>query len=130
MYSRPATRQAIKNPTNVNRNNSTRLLFGEASVSADVVPQISSIEQVHHQVQILSILEGIVHVHDEGVVQLRQNLPFIHDRLYTSLRYNSGFGHLLHGVLLLGLLAFNLPNLAEATLADAVQVCEVALGEG
>ena len=40
-----------------------------------------------------------------------------------------GLGHLLHGVLLLGLLAVDLPHLPEPTLSDAVLVVEVLFGQ-
>jgi hypothetical protein len=67
----------------------TSLLFCESPVSANVVPQITPVQKVHDQVQVLSILEGIVHVDNERIVKLRQDLALIHDRLDATLRYNS-----------------------------------------
>jgi hypothetical protein len=37
-------------------------LLIESSVFGDVVPQVSSIQKVHHQVHVLPILKGIVHI--------------------------------------------------------------------
>lgn len=40
------------------------------SVSANVVAEITARQVVHHEVQILSVLEGVVHVDDVYVVEL------------------------------------------------------------
>lgn len=96
---------------------------------ANVIPQVSTVENVHHQVQVLSVLESIVHVYYEGVVQLRENLAFIDNGLNASLSYDSCFRHLLHRVLLLGLLSFDFPDFAETALTDTIQVDEVAFSE-
>jgi hypothetical protein len=59
----------------------TCLFLGESSVLADVVPKISTREQVHDKVKVLSVLEGVVHIDNEGVVKLRKDLPLIHHTL-------------------------------------------------
>lgn len=57
----------------------TCLFFRKTSVFANMVAKISSREQIHNQVQILSILKSIVHVDNKWIVELSQDLPFIHD---------------------------------------------------
>lgn len=75
-------------------------------------------------------MEGIVHVNDERIVELRENLSLVHYRLNTTLGDYTRFRHLFHGIGLLGLLTLNLPHLAKATFADAKLVIEVGFGEG
>jgi hypothetical protein len=94
-----------------------------------MVPEVSSIQQIHHQIQVLSVLESIVHIDQEGVVELGEYLSLVHNRLDTALGDDPGFRHLLHSVLLLGLLAVDLPDLPEAALSDAVLVVEVLFGQ-
>ena len=74
-------------------------------------------------------MEGIVHIDDERVVQLSEDLAFVHDRLNRPLGNDASLRHFLHSIWLLGLLALHLPHLAKATLADAVHVVEVGLCE-
>lgn len=109
----------------------TRGLFVEALVLADVVAQVTAVQQVHDQVERVSVLERIVHVHQEGTVQLRQNLPLVHDRLDAALREYSRLAHLLHGIqlLVLRLLPLHFPHFTEATLADAVVLLEMRLAD-
>ena len=131
MYSSPATTHAIKNPTQwmSNEKIDTCLVFCEAPVLADVVTKVTSIQEVHDKVEIFSVLKGIVHVHDKWIVNLSENLALVHDRFNASLCNNSGFTHFFHGVLLLRFLPFYLPDLAKATLANAVEVSKISLGQ-
>ena len=46
-------------------------LFVELSVPADMISQISSTEEVHDQVEVLSVLECVVHIDQERTVQKR-----------------------------------------------------------
>jgi hypothetical protein len=96
---------------------------------ADVIPEVPTVEEVHHEVEVLSVLERIVHVDYERVVQLSENLALVHDRLDRPLCNDSRFRHFLHSVRLLRLLTLHLPNLAEAALPYAVEVVEVRLSE-
>lgn len=61
------------------------LLFREASVLTDVVSKISTLHQIDHEVQIVSVLESIVHVHQERMVQLTEELLFVHYGIHASL---------------------------------------------
>jgi len=121
--------QAMKKPIN-SLESLTSLLFCELPMLADVVAQVSSTEVVHDQVNIVSVLEGVVHIDKEDVVQLRQMLPFAHDTLHRPFSDNPRFTHLFHGKLLLGLLLLDLPDLAEAAFADAMFVREGILRHG
>ena len=97
---------------------------------ADVISQIASIKKVHYQVQVLSILKGIVHVDNKRIVKLSEDLPLVHDRLDAPFSDNSCLGHLLHRVCLLRLLSLNFPNLSETAFANAILVVEVCFRQG
>lgn len=43
----------------------TYLLFIEVDLLVEVVSQVTPVEEVHHQEQVLSVLEGAHHVDDE-----------------------------------------------------------------
>ena len=96
----------------------------------NVIPQITSVKYIHHQIQVFPVLKSVVHVDYEGIVQLSENLTLIHDRFNASFCNNSGFRHFLHGILLFRFLSFNLPYFSKASFSDAVQVCEVAFRQG
>lgn len=135
MYSRPATRHATKKPTwrrwiifeIVVCLLLTSSLFVKATIPADVVPQVAAREVVHHQVEVLTILECIVHVDNEQVLELGKDLSLVDDWLDGPLGNNARLGHLLHGVVLLRFLALHAPHLSEATLADAEVIHKVCL---
>ena len=45
-----------------------RRLFIESAISADMVAEITSRQVIHNQIEVLAILERIVHVDEEGVL--------------------------------------------------------------
>lgn len=116
---------------------STRLLLTccrlvEFSVPTNMVTEVTSGEQVHHQVQIFPILEGIVHIDEKWMMlQLCENSALTHDGLDAPLGQNSRLAHLLHRehVGVLGALVLHLPYFAEATLAYALLVLEQVLAD-
>ena len=63
-----------------------------------MVAEIATREEVHDEVQILLVLEGVAHIDQEGVFELREELALVHDGVDTSFLDDPGFGHLLHGV--------------------------------
>ena len=69
--------QAMKNPEESSLK-LTGLFFSKPPVLANVVSQISSVQQVHHQIEVFSVLERVVHVHQEGILDLREDLTLIH----------------------------------------------------
>ncbi len=91
-----------------------------------MVSQVTSSEQVHQQVQAFPVLECVIHIHEEGTIQLSEDLPLIHDGLDTSLSYDPGLRHFFHSVYLLSLFSLYLPYFAKTTLADAVLVLEIS----
>jgi len=95
---------------------------------AYVISEVSTVQHVHHQVQVFTILECVVHIDDERVVELSENLSFIHDGLDTAFGDDASLRHLLHSVLLFGLLTLYLPHLPKPSFSDAVQVSEIAFG--
>ena len=94
-----------------------------------MIPQVTSIQQVHYQIQIFSILECIVHVDEEGRVELGKDLALVDYRFDTALCDDPGLGHLLHCILLLGLLPLNLPHFTKSALTNAVLVLKVGLSK-
>ena len=72
-------------------------------------------------------MERIVHIHNEWVLELCQNLSLINDRLNAAFRNDSSFAHFFHGKLLLGFLSFNSPYFTKAALSDTEMVDEVGL---
>ena len=74
-------------------------------------------------------MERVVHVDDERVVELCEDLPLVHHRFDAPLRDDACLGHFLHRICLLRLLTLDLPDLAEATLPDAVLVVEIGFGQ-
>ena len=105
----------------------TRLFLCEATVFANVVPQVAPRKVVHDQVKVFPILECVIHVDDKRVIELCENLSFIHNTFETAFRQDSRFGHFLHGILLLVLFALDLPDLAEAALPDCIVILEIRL---
>ena len=93
-----------------------------------MVSQITAGKVVHHQVEVLSILKRVIHVNYEEILELCEDLAFIDDGLYAALRDDPGLWHLFHRVVLLRLLSFDSPYLAEASFSNAEMVDEVSLG--
>lgn len=93
-----------------------RLLFGKLPVLRDVVPEVAPVEQVHDEVEVLAVLEGVVHVHEERVLQRRQQLALVHHAAHGPLRDNSALEHLLHGEHLVGLISSRPSTLCRSRL--------------
>lgn len=73
------------------------LVLLESSHLPNVVSQVSAGEKIHNQVEVVSILEAIVHVDEERVFELRQQVPFVHDGIDAALGYYLCLGHFFHG---------------------------------
>ena len=61
------------------------LKLGKLMFLADVVPEVASGHQIHEQIQILPILEGLPHVDDELVLDFGQKFPLIGHRVHALL---------------------------------------------
>ena len=101
--------------------------FVELPVSADVVSQIATIEKIHDQIKILSILECVVHIDEEWTIELSEDLSFVHYTLYASFRQYSGFTHFLHGIFMLELFAIDLPYFSETTFSITKTILKTGL---
>lgn len=77
------------------------LLLCECSHPGDMEPQVSARVQVHHQVKIVLVLEGVLHVDYKWVLEGRQYFSLIDHRMDTALRKHSGLIHLFHGKILI-----------------------------
>jgi len=94
-----------------------------------MVAQIASRKVIHRQVEVLPILEGEVHVDQEGVVQLREDLALVHHGFHRAFGNHPRLAHLLQGVFLLVLLPLHFPHFAEPALSNAVGVVEGVFGD-
>lgn len=74
------------------------LFLGEASVLADMVPQVTARHEVDNEIEVVSVFEGVVHIHEEWVIKLAEELLLVHDRVDTALGDDSGLRHLFHGI--------------------------------
>ena len=45
---------------------------------ADMIPEITTLHEIDHKVEIVTVLEGVVHVHEEWMVQLAEELFLVH----------------------------------------------------
>lgn len=50
---------------------------------ADMISKISSSHQIHHQIQVFSILKGLPHIYNEFVLDFSEKLPLIDNRIQT-----------------------------------------------
>lgn len=53
------------------------LFFGEFTLFVYMVPQVSPVQQVHAHVEVLSVLVGEVHVDEEWVLDLGEDLSLV-----------------------------------------------------
>lgn len=100
---------------------------------ADMISQVGALEVIHDQVQTLLVLEGVFNVDDEGVADLGEDFPFIHDALHTVLLYYPksrgivlSLLDFLHGIVVPRCPFLDFPDLPEAPEADLVHELEVS----
>lgn len=96
----------------------TGLLLIKLGVPNEVVPEISTIDQIHNQVEILPILKCEHDVNKKRMVEALQQLPLVQHGSHTFLGEDSEcaaevpcLGYLFEGVLFLGFFVFNFPYL-------------------
>ena len=68
----------------------TRNFFTESTVPADMVAQVSARQVVHHKVEVLSVLKRVIHVNNEEILELCENLAFVDHGLDAALRDDPG----------------------------------------
>ena len=69
-------------------NETTGLLLGKFAETADMESQVSASEEVHHQVKVVPVLKGELHVNNEVVVVACQQGAFVENRVDRSLGDN------------------------------------------
>ena len=99
-------------------------LLVEVPLIAEVVAEISAVEVIHHEIEVLLILEGVGDVDKEGVHQFAEEFLLVHHGSHRLLVYYLHFAHLFHREHLLVLLSLHLPHLPEPSLTDWVQHVE------
>lgn len=75
----------------------TRLSFVKNSALHYVVSQVTSLVNVHSEVEVLAILKRIQHVYYEVMFNAREQLPLINHRAYATLRQYTCLVHFLDG---------------------------------
>ena len=63
--------QAMKNPVQL-ESNITCLFFCEAFALSEMVAEIATWKEIHDEVEILLILEGVAHIYKERMFELRK----------------------------------------------------------
>ena len=61
------------------------LALSEPGHLGEMIPQITSFHEMHEQVEVVFVLEGVEHVDDEPMPQNGEKLSFIEYAVYTSL---------------------------------------------
>ena len=136
-YSNPATRQATKNSISIKKSdkNKNRLKltscgFVKLPVTTNMIPQISTIQEVHNKIKIFSILEGIVHIDQEWTVKLSENWSFVHYTFYASFCQYPSFAHFFHCIFHLEFFTIDLPNFTETTFSNTKTILETWFAYG
>ena len=93
----------------------TRLFFGESFLVEQPVPEIPARQIIHHQVQLLLILERALHIDNKRVVERQQDLLFVQNGRDTLFDYDFDFGYLFQRVESFVFVEFYFPDLAEAS---------------
>ena len=52
---------------------------------SDMESQVTARHQINDQVKVVTVFKGVVHVHEELMIELAQKFLFIHYRVHTSL---------------------------------------------
>lgn len=112
---------AMKNSTRrVTPTIDTRFDLIELASLGKVVTEVPAREQVHHQVQVVPILERVRHVDDEGMSEVGKDAPFVDNGTLATFGNDPRLRHLLQSVKLLAVLLLHLPHLAEPAPSDHV----------
>ena len=96
------------------------LSLRKSSFAPNVIPQISSIQIIHYEIEILSVLEGGFHIDQKRVIEICQKCSLVHDRIYRFLINDLRFLHFFHCIDLIWLFTFNFPYFPKASLPDRV----------
>ena len=109
------------------RDHETSFDFCEAFAPSNMEPQVAACQEVAYQVQVLFILESVVHVDEEGVLELSKQLALVDNGIDGTLGNYARLAHLLHRVQHRVLLLLHLPHLPEAASANYIVKGETVL---
>ena len=105
----------------------TGLRFVKGVAAVDIVAEVSPVEVVDEEVEVLAVLEGGDHIDDMGVVQFAENIFFVEDGLDAFFGDDFGFVHDFKGEGFPGLFVDDFPDSAEASLPHNLLQLEHAL---
>lgn len=100
-------------------------MLRESLVLVHVIAQIATTLHLHDEVQVVHVLKGLHHIHNERVLQLSQNFSFIDHRADAPFRKHTRLVHFFHCEYFVVLLPLDEPDLAEAALANLAHELKV-----
>lgn len=111
-----------------------RLLLAESALACQVVAKVTTEQEVHHEIEVLGILEGVVRVDDELGADHGEELEFVHHRLDAFLVHHARLQHFFHCELSdffsLEPRAADTPHFSETATANGILVVEQVFVEG
>ena len=81
----------ILNSDNDTSNQELRLFLCKFLYSANMIPEITTCQEIHDKIKIVSVIEGEMHVGYKLVPKLLQNFPFVEYILDTLFHDNGSF---------------------------------------
>mmetsp|Transcript_46424 Transcript_46424/g.61484 ORF Transcript_46424/g.61484 Transcript_46424/m.61484 type:complete len:245 (+) Transcript_46424:821-1555(+) len=102
------------------------LVLREHSHLNEMAEELTTLDKLHEEVDTVLVLEDILHVDEEGVVDLTQDVFLELDVFHLLVLQNDILPDDLHGVELAGLRMLDEEDLAEGTLADKLTDLEIA----
>lgn len=73
-------------------------LFGESLFAVKMVEKFATIQKIHHYVQLILSLKGIVHVYNEGTINFLKNLTLRLGMIYLVPLENVLLPEHFHGI--------------------------------
>ena len=101
------------------------LVLWEHAHLDQMAEQLTTLHKLHEEVDAELVLEDILHVHQEWVVDLSQNVFFELDVLHLFVFEYYVLSDALHGVELVGLGVLDQEHLTERALADHLSDLEI-----
>ena len=101
------------------------LLLWESAFFIYVVAEIAALQQIHAQVQILSVLKCVQHIDDEVMVELSKDDSFVENRVHATFRDNPRLGHFFKRKHSAILFVGDFPDFTKASLSNTVEEFEV-----
>lgn len=90
--------------------------------------KVSSRQQIHDEIEVISVVEGATHVSYEGRRQSLKYFALVEDIVNTFFHNDQGLAHFLHCVKLLGTNQLYLPNFAISPLANNFYEVKIVSG--